>query len=415
MEIKTLSDGFFLEKLNSKKDVLDLNTILNLPTKYVCFIPSQNRLTRDVFSEYVKYNYDYIEGRLKELGYQFFILDSEFLSHKVQIYRLYKQYVYNFPYLDNPALDFFGWLNDSNNFYLGDTSIIHRYYGSTRDWDSGFFWQNDSQLSFFPTSYTDLHPDKNSYSENHNKLNFTNQEIDAASSLYLAFLDSQEDLNNEVKELYCDESVYDYSPIESFEPETRITLDEETQQIIKEIEQNLEQLKRSGNFIFVAPLLEQFLNDYNVYDSIHDPPYKLYISPFDFRITIPDLNVEIKMNALTKAVYFLFLSCNKGIDLNRLYLYEDYLMKIYLAVSNKTDINAMRKSVNAVVNPNNDLIYMHLSRIKSAFRKQFNDSIASFYYVHGQKGGEKYISLDSRCDSNIDKLETIWGKCPDFG
>lgn len=438
MEIKALSDDFFIEKLTVTQDTLDVTTSLDLPTKYVCFFLDYDRGTEDSFSGYVQYNKEELERSFKDLGYEFFIISDELYNEKAFVLDFYKTLVYYFPFLDIPEFNFFEWLRTIKSFFLSQNSLLLNHYKTSKNWSGGFLCHNEGDLSFFPTSYSDLTTDKFYFCFSGSSHNFTNNQIEQAVSEYLNFLDAKNYLKAQLDDRAFDENIVysspEVSPVEidssedyapspkfddgslyspSFKSDDLESLDEETLQKIKEIEKNLEQLKSSGYFVFVAPLLQAFLKESNLLDKIKEPPYDLYISPSDFRITIPDLNVEIKMNALTKAVYFLFLSCRKGIDLYNMNLYKEYLLKIYLAVSNKTDVDAMNKSVEAVVDfTNNNLIYMHISRIKSAFRKQFNDDLASYYYIQGMRGGDKHILLDSTTQTNIDNINTIWGECP---
>lgn len=438
MKISSFSNDFFLEKLIASEDTLDVTTKFNLPTKYVCFFLDQNRGTEDAFSGYVHYNKEELERNFNDLGYKFFIISNEVYNKEAFVLNFYKTLVYHFPFLDIPELNFFEWLTTNKSFSLGENSVLLKHNNPSQKWSGGFFCNNEEDLSFFPTSYSDLTTDKFYFRSSGCRHNFTNNLIEQAVSEYLNFLDAENYLKGQLDDRAFDENIVysppEVSPVdidygEDFAPSPKIdddtlyspsfksddfeSLDEETIQKIKEVERNLEHLKSSGNFVFVAPLLEAFLKEKKVLDKIKEPPYDLYISPSDFRITIPDLNVEIKMNALTKAVYFLFLSCRKGIDLNNRYLYKEYLLKIYLAISNKTDVDAMKQSVDAVADFNNsNLIYMHISRIKSAFKKQFNDDLASYYYIQGKRGGDKHILLDSTTQTNIDSLNSIWGECP---
>lgn len=437
----TLSNDFFIEKLIITEDTLDIATKIDLPKKYVCFFLDYDRGTEDSFSGYVQYNKEQLERSINNLGYEFFIISNKISSKKGYILNFYKALVYHFPFLDIPDLHFFDWLNRNNRFSLGQNSLLLNYYKTSKNWSGGFLCHNEGDLSFFPTSYSDLTSEDILFFEYERWHNFSNEQIEQAVSQYIYHLGAENDLKVQLDDRELDKNIVLYSPPEGsliniddyediapspksdndslFSPPLKADelelldkLDEETLQKIKEIEDNIEHLKKSGNFVFIAPLLESFLKENNLLDKIKEPPYNLYISPSDFRITIPDLNVEIKMNALTKAVYFLFLSCGKGIAFDRLPKYKHYLLNIYLAVSNKTDVNAMRASVEGVVDIDTKLIYMHISRIKSAFLRQFSDDVASYYYLQGARGGEKYILLDIDRQTNINSFINIWGRLP---
>lgn len=100
------------------------------------------------------------------------------------------------------------------------------------------------------------------------------------------------------------------------------------------------------------------------------------------------------MHPLPKAVYLLFLLHPEGILFKYLIDYRDELIQIYKKVSGREDIKQMEQSIHNVVNPSLNSINEKCSRIKEAFVKHFDDSIAQHYYITGGKATPKKIILN---------------------
>jgi hypothetical protein len=171
--------------------------------------------------------------------------------------------------------------------------------------------------------------------------------------------------------------------------EPPIEIDESTEKIVEEIQLKVQRLVETGNFFLVAPFMEMLLNQSIL---INAQPSSIKITS-DFRIFLTNYDLEIKMNHLTKAIYFLFLKEEKPIDLNNLQQYKIKLLNLYKHISYKNSLDDMEESVDALLSPESDLIYMHLSRIKSAFIKKIDSNFAMNYYIIGTRGKPKYINL----------------------
>ncbi len=175
--------------------------------------------------------------------------------------------------------------------------------------------------------------------------------------------------------------------------EPNIEIDEETKALLNTLEEHLEALKQSGKFFIIAPKVEQLLKTYlHNNESKSNEISSLYIDK-DFRLFLPQYNnIEIKLAHLTKAIYILFLKRPNGIHLNELQQHKQELFKIYKCISYKLSLDKMEASINDLLH-NENTIFVHLSRIKSAFVKQFTNTYAYNYYIQGEKGKEKFIVL----------------------
>ena len=114
----------------------------------------------------------------------------------------------------------------------------------------------------------------------------------------------------------------------------------------------------------------------------------------DYNILLPDYNdIEIKMEPLVKAVYLLFLRHPEGIVFKELSSYKEELLDIY----NKLKPMGLNKravqSIEDVTNPLQNSINEKCARIRSAFIREFDESLAKNYFVTGERGEAKKISL----------------------
>ena len=103
---------------------------------------------------------------------------------------------------------------------------------------------------------------------------------------------------------------------------------------------------------------------------------------------------EVKLDNLAKTLYFFYLRHPEGVPFKYLEGYEDEIYHIYLDITGRDDLEGIRRSVKAMVDPfssNRDTL---VSRIKSAFRNIVGDHIAQFYYIDGRSGGLRRIALD---------------------
>ena len=112
------------------------------------------------------------------------------------------------------------------------------------------------------------------------------------------------------------------------------------------------------------------------------------------RIFLPDYNnMEIKMPTLSKAIYMLYLRHPEGIMFSYLPDYRKELLHIYGLISGRDSLEDIRKSIDDVTDPTRNSINEKCSRIKQAFLREFDDSIARNYYITGERGEVKKILI----------------------
>lgn len=113
-----------------------------------------------------------------------------------------------------------------------------------------------------------------------------------------------------------------------------------------------------------------------------------------YRILLPDYgNLEIKMTPLVKAVFLLFLRHSDGIVFKTLPDYRSELLDIYGRLTGRASNEQIRQSIADVTNPCNNSINEKCARIREAFVREFDDRLAEYYYVTGERGQAKRIRL----------------------
>ena len=112
------------------------------------------------------------------------------------------------------------------------------------------------------------------------------------------------------------------------------------------------------------------------------------------RITLPGYgNREIKMTPLVKATYLLFLNHPEGIMFKELPGYRQELMTIYSHLTNRSSQEDVRQSMADVTDPTKNSINEKCARIREAFLGEFDERLASYYFVTGLRGQPKQITL----------------------
>lgn len=142
--------------------------------------------------------------------------------------------------------------------------------------------------------------------------------------------------------------------------------------------------------------LRQYGVDEMVLQSLLNPQIRLSILHItqEGRIFLPGYNnLEIKMSPLVKAVYFLFLRYPKGIIFKTLPDYRDELYAIYCNLTGRISDENIKQSIMDVTNPCKNSINEKCARIREAFVREFDERLARYYYVTGDRGTAKLIRL----------------------
>ncbi len=114
----------------------------------------------------------------------------------------------------------------------------------------------------------------------------------------------------------------------------------------------------------------------------------------DYRIFLPEYNnLEIKLTPLPKAVFLLFLRHEEGILFKYLAEYQEELMEIYEQIRPGACREESEASIAAICDPANNSINEKCARIREAFVRHFDERLAKHYFVTGNRGQAKRITL----------------------
>lgn len=156
-----------------------------------------------------------------------------------------------------------------------------------------------------------------------------------------------------------------------------------SQQLIDEIKERVDKLRIMG----VEEMLLKSLTDLK-------PATSSLLITADYRIMLPEYNKEITMHPLPKAIYLLFLKHPEGILFKSLPNFKQELTAIYKKISSFDDTSRIEASIADVTDPSKNAINEKCSRIREAFVKEFDDTIAQQYYITGNRAEPKRIQID---------------------
>lgn len=161
-----------------------------------------------------------------------------------------------------------------------------------------------------------------------------------------------------------------------------LDFDSESWQLIKEIRERIALLHKRG---ICDEMLRRAIKG-------NEKLSRLVIT-HDYRILLPDYNMEVGLRPLPKAVYLLFLRHSDGILFKRLPDYRDELAELYIKFRGGELSDREYQSVLDVTNPLNNSINEKCARIREAFLSKFDEHLAHYYYIDGHKGEPKRIAL----------------------
>lgn len=194
--------------------------------------------------------------------------------------------------------------------------------------------------------------------------------------------------------------------------ETEHAIHDEEIPISAEIKAQVDKLMQIGDRTAVLDVVVHLLNNLNPYlkadnasvlkmlqrhwsqYAVAGRPSRLLIDAHT-RIYLTDFgNKEVRMTPLPKTVFLFYLRHPEGIAFPYLSDHRNELEQIYSRITNRSNTEEIRQSIADLVNPLNNSINEKCARIKEAFVKIMDISIAANYIVHGPRGGMKTISLD---------------------
>ena len=128
------------------------------------------------------------------------------------------------------------------------------------------------------------------------------------------------------------------------------------------------------------------------YNGSHEAS-RLYVTKRGDLFLTDRNNTEVKMPAISKALYILFLFHEEGIPLNCLSDYQSELYRIYRPISTYGDDTLLHRAIDNLTDFVGNTLNATLSRIKKAFTDILGNDAAN-YLIQGEKGGRKVIHLN---------------------
>lgn len=174
-------------------------------------------------------------------------------------------------------------------------------------------------------------------------------------------------------------------------PRKEPSVDEMLRQRAMDIKKEIEELQRKNGIniwseLMYAQIIDQLRGD-----------RPAAVSPIlvnhQYRVLLPDYDIEIPLSTLPKALYILFLRHPEGIDKNDMENYRTELRTIYLTISGRDDVAAMNRSIDDLVAPCSESFNQKVSRINAAFRQRLASDVAAPYLIQGPRGEKKQVAV----------------------
>ena len=182
---------------------------------------------------------------------------------------------------------------------------------------------------------------------------------------------------------------------EAEERQERIRKKDELIAKAAQICKDIEELQRDNGLNILHEILaEDTLKE--LYEGYSSPKLSRLEISEDMKIHLPDYNMEIDMKrALCKVFYIFFLRHPEGIRLKEIADHREELFNIYKNVSNRTDLDKMKASIDAAINPeDNSMMSQCISLANKAFRNKLAHTLADSYEITNERGKCSMIKLD---------------------
>lgn len=125
-------------------------------------------------------------------------------------------------------------------------------------------------------------------------------------------------------------------------------------------------------------------------------PGRLVITPYAYQVLIPDYDIEIHFTPQVKALYILFLNHPGGIRMSEIEDYKEEYMHIFFRVSDRSDKEWMRRSVERLIDVcNPQALNVKKSQCAEQLRRAIPDAeLRKYYEIEVHRGQPHTINLD---------------------
>lgn len=162
--------------------------------------------------------------------------------------------------------------------------------------------------------------------------------------------------------------------------------------LLCEAQQLIEKFKNAGiEGLALAQLIEKLSEKKPTLSRLRVKGNRFYL--VDYKEEDGETEMEVKMPALSRVIYNLYLNHPEGIAFRDLGQYRQELLGLYSLYTGREDQNEIEASIDDLINPGSNSINEKCSRIRQAFRSKMDDSIARQYYIEGKQGEVKRVAL----------------------
>lgn len=114
----------------------------------------------------------------------------------------------------------------------------------------------------------------------------------------------------------------------------------------------------------------------------------------NYKIYLPDYELEIELEPRQKAVYILFLKHPEGITLAHIDEHMLEFRSIYEKLTVSDQDVKIEKSFKKLITIKDNSLQEQISKIKKYLIVELGETLAQHYYISGKKGGRYKIQLD---------------------
>ena len=107
----------------------------------------------------------------------------------------------------------------------------------------------------------------------------------------------------------------------------------------------------------------------------------------DYRFLLPEMEKEVELTPVHKAVYLFFLHHPEGIELKRLSEHRQELLELYCKTARLSDNEKIEESIDHLINPLDNAINEKCSRIKRPFVMLWTSILQAYYIVSSHRNG----------------------------
>lgn len=193
---------------------------------------------------------------------------------------------------------------------------------------------------------------------------------------------------------HCEVCSPSMEPLEVDEEETQLdTLEQEQQQALKDIEAKI-----------LEYVIKYHANPEQLFNTLLKGKFVIgnnnNLSPIvvnnDLKIVLPGYNeVEVKMRAMPRTIYILFLKHPEGIILRNIANYRDEIENIYSIVMPGRNEDMAKKSIDNLLDPMSNTLNEYIAKIKRNIKLYIIDEqIANNYIITGKRNEPYRISID---------------------